>query len=117
MKLRDALDAISTDGRPTHVYSQQYETADGATLITVGKIRGKVRAVKANPLEEATEVVAVQAKPVGMYVLRGGEAKWQPAVDTTAIALVGALTGLVAGTLATLAMVRRPPWPDLHGTV
>ena len=30
---------------------------------------------------------------------------------------MGALIGLVAATFATLAMVRRPPWPDLHGTV
>lgn len=116
MKLSDALDAISTDGRPTHVYSQPYEMTDGTTIITVAKVRGKVRPVRANPLEEATEVVAVGAKPVGVYVLRGGETKWEPAVDATAIALVGALTGLAAATLATLAMVRRPPWPDLHGT-
>jgi hypothetical protein len=50
-------------------------------------------------------------------VIRDGEATWVPAVDTTRIALVGALTGLVSATLGTLAMVRRPPWPDLHGTV
>jgi hypothetical protein len=31
--------------------------------------------------------------------------------------LMGELIGLVAATFATLAMVRRPPWPDLHGTV
>ena len=52
-----------------------------------------------------------------MFVIKDGEATWVPAVDSTRIALVGALTGLVAATLATLAMVRRPPWPDLHGTV
>ena len=117
MNLRDALDAISTDGRPTHVYSQPYETADGATVIAVAKVRGKVRPVKANPLESASEEVAVRAKPVGVFVLRGGDVKWEPAIDATAIALVGALTGLAAATLATFAMVRRPPWPDLHGTI
>ena len=57
------------------------------------------------------------ARPVGVFVIKDGEATWVPAVDSTRIALVGALTGLVAATLATLAMVRRPPWPDLHGTV
>jgi len=117
VKLRDALDAISTDGGPTHVYSQPYEIADGVTVIAVAKVRGKVRPVKANALEAATEEVAIHAKPVGVFVLRGGDVKWEPAIDATPIALVGVLTGLAAATLATLAMVRRPPWPDLHGTI
>jgi hypothetical protein len=102
VKLRDALDAISTDG---------------VTVIAVVKVRGKVRPVKANALDAASEAVAVHAKPVGMFVLRGGDVKWEPAIDATAIALVGVLTGLAAATLATLAMVRRPPWPDLRGTI
>jgi hypothetical protein len=114
VKLQDALDAISTDGRPTHVYSQPYEIADGTTVIAVAKVRGKVRPVKANALEATTEEVAVHAKPVGVFVLRGGDVKWEPAVDATAIAFVGVLTGLVAATFATLAMVRRPPWPDIR---
>ncbi len=108
MKLQDALDAISTDGRPTHVYSEPYQTADGATIIAVSKIRGKLG---------AGDEIAVRAKPLGLFVIHGGKVKWQPAVDVTAIALVGALTGLVSATLATVAMIRRPPWPDLKGTV
>jgi len=117
VKLRDALDAISTDGRPMHVYSQPYDIADGVTVIAVAKVRGKVRPVKADGLDAAGEEVAVRARPVGMFVLRGADVKWEPALDATAIALVGALTGFAAATLATLAMVRRPPWPDLHGTI
>ena len=101
------MDAISTDGRPTHVYSQPYETADGCTVIAVSKIKGK--------LEASGEEVVVRAKPMGVFVIRGDQVKWQPAVDTTLIALVGACTGLVAATFATLAMVRRPPWPDIRG--
>jgi hypothetical protein len=52
-----------------------------------------------------------------VFVVKNGEATWVPAVDSTRIALMGELIGLVAATFATLAMVRRPPWPDLHGTV
>ena len=113
MKLRDALDAISTNGRPAHVYSQPYQTADGATVIAVSKIRGKVRSAGDGPGEE----IAVRARPVGVFVIRGDDAKWEPAVDATPIALIGVLTGLVSATLATVAMVRRPPWPDLRGTI
>lgn len=114
MKLRDALDTMSTDGRLTHVYSQPYETADGVTIITVARVRGKLRPAKLEPGDEPGDEIAVRAKPVGVFVIRGDEVKWEPAVDATRIALVGALTGLIAATLATLAMVRRPPWPDIR---
>ena len=109
MKLQDALDAISTNGRPAQVYSQPYQTADGATIVAVSKVRGRVR--------PSGDEVAVRAKPVGVFVIRGGDVKWEPAMDATPIALIGVLTGFVAATLATVAMVRRPPWPDLRGTI
>jgi hypothetical protein len=105
MKLSDALDAISTNGQPAKVYSQPYQTADGATIIAVSKVRGKVA---------AGEEIAVRAKPVGVFVIRGENVKWEAAVDATPIALIGVITGLVAATFSTLAMVRRPPWPDLR---
>jgi hypothetical protein len=103
MKLQEALDAISTNGQPARVYSEPYQTADGATIIAVTKVRGKLGA----PEE-------VRTKPLGVFVIRGDHAKFVPAVDATPIAILGVTTGLIAATLATLAMVRRPPWPDIH---
>ena len=117
MKLRDALDTISTDGRSTNVYSQPYENADGATIIMVSRVHGKVRPENRESADGPGDDIAVRAKPVGVFVVRGDDVKWEPAIDATRIALVGALTGLLAATLATLAMVRRPPWPDLRGTI
>jgi hypothetical protein len=35
------------------------------------------------------------------------------AVDANRIALIGVITGLISAVLACVAMVRRPPWPDL----
>ena len=117
MKLRDALDTMSADGRPTNVYSQPYENADGATIIMVARVRGKLRPSKHESADGSGDEIAVRARPVGVFVIRGDDVKWVPAVDATPIALVGVLTGLLAATLATLAMVRRPPWPDLRGTI
>jgi hypothetical protein len=105
MKLSDALDAISTNGQPAKVYSQPYQTPDGATIIAVSKVRGKLA---------AGEEIELRVKPVGVFVIRGEDVKWEAAVDATPIALIGVLTGLVAATLGTLAMVRRPPWPDIR---
>ena len=110
MKLRDALDSIVPDPSAAAVYGQPYETADGVTVVPVAKLGGRQRGAQDTDLRLA-------ARPVGVFVIKDGEATWTPAVDSTRIALVGALTGLIAATLGTLAMVRRPPWPDLHGTV
>ena len=52
-----------------------------------------------------------------MFAVKDGKATWVPAVDGTRIALMGILVGLVSAGLAGIAMVRRPPWPDLHGDV
>lgn len=117
MKLRDALDTVSIEGRSMNVYSQPYENADGATIIMVSRVRGKMRPAKLESADGPDDEIAVRAKPVGVFVIRGDDVKWEPAIDATRIALVGAVTGLIAATLATLAMVRRPPWPDLRGTI
>ena len=109
MKLRDALDSIVPDPAAAGVYGQPYETADGVTVVPVARVRGRHGVADAD--------LRLTARPVGVFVIKDGEATWTPAVDSTRIALVGALTGLIAATLGTLAMVRRPPWPDLHGTV
>jgi hypothetical protein len=76
----------------TTVFGQQYETPDGATVIPV-------------------------ARPVGVFVVKDGKPIWSPATDDTRIALMGILVGLTATLLAGVALVRRPPWPDLHGEV
>jgi hypothetical protein len=110
VKLRDALDSIVPDPAAAHVYGQPYETADGVTVVPVARVRGRSNAGADTDLH-------LTARPVGVFVIKNGEATWVPAVDSTRIALMGELIGLVAATFATLAMVRRPPWPDLHGTV
>lgn len=111
MKLRDALDTIVPDPAAAQIYGQPYETADGVTVVPVAKVRGRTR-----PSAPDADL-RLSARPVGVFVIKNGEATWVPAVDKTRIAMLGALTGLVAAGFATLAMVRRPPWPDLHGTV
>jgi hypothetical protein len=74
------------------VFGDIHETADGATIIAV-------------------------TQPVGVFVVKDGKATWQSATDDTRIALFGILVGLVATILAGITMIRRPPWPELHGEV
>jgi hypothetical protein len=88
VKLSDAFEQLPTDGSARGGYGQPYQTADGATVIPV-------------------------ARPVGVFVVRGGEASWVPAVDTNRVALIGVLTGLLAAVIASLAVLRQPPWPRI----
>jgi hypothetical protein len=87
VKVSDILDQ-PTNPAARRVYGEPYETADGATVIPV-------------------------AKPTGVFVIRGGEACWVPAVDANRVALIGVLTGLLAAVFATLAVLRQPPWPRI----
>lgn len=83
-----AFEQLPTDGSGAGGYGQPYQTADGATVIPV-------------------------AKPVGVFVIRGGEARWVPAVDANRVALIGVLTGLLAAVIGSLAVLRQPPWPRI----
>lgn len=82
----DAFEQPSTDGDTGGVYGKPYQIADGATVIPV-------------------------VKPTGIFVIRDGDASWVPAVDGNRVALIGVLTGLLAAVIASLAVLRQPPWP------
>lgn len=111
MDLRaELLDSLDFDPNASRVYGQPYETADGTTVIPVAEVRGRAR-------RGGDPDVKVTTKPAGVFVIKNGDAVWRPAVDSTRITLAGILVGLVSSTLAGIAMVRRPPWPDLHGDI
>ena len=93
------------------MFGQPYETADGATVIPVTD----VRAASKPGVGDARS--ALRAKPHGVFVVKDGKASFVPAVDAGRIAMMGILVGLVSAALAGVAMVRRPPWPDLHGDI
>jgi hypothetical protein len=84
VKVSDVFDQLPAD----RAYGEPYQTPDGATVIPV-------------------------AKPLGVFVVRGGEASWVPAIDASRIALIGVLTGMLAAVIGTLAVLRQPPWPRI----
>jgi hypothetical protein len=69
---------------------------DDATLIPVTRHRGGATTT------------------VGMFVVRPNGTTWVPVVDADRIATIGVTTGLVAATLGCLAVLRKPPWPDVR---
>jgi len=108
---REVIGSLDTDPDAARVFGEVYETADGATVIPVTNVRG---ASKPGVSDGRS---ALSAKPAGVFVIKDGQATWVPVVDAGRIAMMGILVGLVSAALAGVAMVRRPPWPDLHGDI
>ncbi|MGA3256073.1 MAG: hypothetical protein ABSD32_18560 [Mycobacterium sp.] len=88
MKFPNGLEQLSTDRTVRRVYGEPYQTQDGVTVIPAGE-------------------------PLGVFVVHGGKASWVPAVDSNRIALIGVITGLLAAVIASLAVLRQPPWPRI----
>lgn len=99
MRVPDTLEQLAAD--TSQVFGDPYQTPDGATVIPVSRV--KIR-------KDGSTAV----RPRGIFVVNGGQPTWCPVVDTTRIAFLGEFIGLVAATLSTAAMVRRPPWPDVR---
>ena len=81
------------------VYSEPHETPEGSTIITVARVG-----------------VLGRARPIGLFVVHDGHTTWTPAFDGSRVAVIGVLTGLLSAVIGTLAVLRRPPWPDLRIT-
>lgn len=88
MKPSDVLAQLAADPAAGRGYGEPYQTPDGTTVIVV-------------------------AKPLGVFAIRNGRATWTPAVDANRIALIGVVTGLLAGVIGSLAVLRQPPWPRI----
>jgi uncharacterized spore protein YtfJ len=79
------------------VYGEPYEK-NGLTVIPAAAVRG---AAGGGSGQHGSEEgggggFGVQARPVGAWVIRGDEAKWEPAVDVTRIVLGGQIVALTA---------------------
>jgi hypothetical protein len=94
----ELLDQLPNDPNVRRVYGEPYVTPDGVTVIPVAKIR---------------EGRGFVGSPIGVFVVRGDDAQWVPAVDGNRVALIGVVTGLLAAVIGSLAVLRQPPWPRI----
>ncbi len=81
------------------VFGDPYEK-DGVTMIPAAKVQGAVGGgAGQGPDQQGSGTgggYAVNARPVGAYVVRGGELSWQPAIDFNRVILGGQIVGIVA---------------------
>ena len=71
-------------------------------------------------IDDQTTVIPVSRRtirgrtvPLGLYTVVNGKTTWTPAVDGASVALIGVLTGLIAATLGSAAVLKQPPWPRM----
>ena len=102
MKRLQMPDGLSVDPAAGMVYGEPHQTPVGSTVITAARVH------------VGDNGAAVSATPLGVMVIRGDRARWVAAVDANRIALMGVLTGMLAAVIGSLAVLRRPPWPDLR---
>jgi uncharacterized spore protein YtfJ len=90
----DNLEQLWTGQR---VFGDPIERPDGTTIIPVSHVQD-----------------GREASAVGIFVIRPDKAQFVPAVDATRIALLGVGVGLAATVLGMIAVIHRPPWPDIR---
>jgi uncharacterized spore protein YtfJ len=92
--ISDARDIVTA----RRVYGDPYEK-NGLTMIPAASVRGGAGGGTGQHGDEESGGgggFGVMARPVGAWVIRGDEAKWEPAVDVTRIVLGGQIVALTA---------------------
>ena len=79
------------------VFGEPYEAGNGTVIITVSRSGWGRRPECA----------------VGIFTVSAEAATWTPAVDVSRHALIGVCTGFAAAVIGTVAVLRRPPWPEM----
>ena len=99
----ERLNAVKDTMTVSRVFGEAYQ-ADGVTVIPVAIVRGGGGGGGGEgnaPGEQGTGSgggvgFAVNARPVGVYVVKDGTVSWQPAVDVMRIILGGQILGFFA---------------------
>jgi hypothetical protein len=79
------------------IFEEPYEASDGTVVVAVCRTGWRNH----------------PGHPVGIYTIHAGTTTWTPAIDGSRHRLVGVCTGLLAAVIGVLAVLRRPPWPEL----
>lgn len=93
--LTGARDAITV----RRVYGEPFEK-NGVTIVPAASVRGGGGGGSGEGPEGESKGTGggfgMTARPVGAYVIRGDEVRWEPAVDVTRMALMGQAVAVIA---------------------
>jgi uncharacterized spore protein YtfJ len=115
MRPEDVLNRVREVATVRQVFGEPYER-DGTLVVPVARVRGGGGGGGCGDGAEGSGKpgrcegggFGVDARPLGVYVIRDGKVSWQPAVDVSRIALQAQLVA-VLGLLVALHFGRRRP--------
>jgi uncharacterized spore protein YtfJ len=107
MRAEEILGQVRDTLTVRQVFGEPYER-DGALVVPVARVAGVGGGGGGGTPAEGGSGggFVLEARPVGVYVIRDGEVSWRPAVDVTRIALGGQLVAIVA-LLVARSVIRR----------
>ncbi len=108
MRPEEILDRVRDTLTVRQVFGEPY-ARDGVLVVPVARVAGGGGGGGGgNPTEGGGSGggFGLEARPVGVYVIRDGDVSWRPAVDVTRIALGGQLVAIVALLVARSAVRR-----------
>jgi uncharacterized spore protein YtfJ len=97
MDVKETIEAARDSMTVRRVYGEPYER-NGVTVIPAASVQGGAGGGSG---EEAGKTgggggFGMRARPVGAYVMRGEEVRWEPALDLNRVILGGQVVALVA---------------------
>ena len=97
MKPMDVMDQVRDTLTVKRVFGEPYEH-DGVTIVPVASVMGGGGGGSGEEGEKGSGEGAgygLVAKPAGIYVIKGDDVRWQPAVDVNRIVMGGQIVGIV----------------------
>jgi uncharacterized spore protein YtfJ len=101
MEVQEVLAQARDSMTVKRVYGEPFEK-DGVTIIPAARVQGGAGAGGGEDPQGRGQArgsgsgFGVNARPVGAFIIRGGELSWRPAVDVNRIILGGQVVAVVA---------------------
>jgi uncharacterized spore protein YtfJ len=99
MEVRDIIAQARDTLTVKRVFGEPYEK-DGVTIIPAARVQGGVGGGSGEDPQGqgkgSGSGFAMNARPVGAFIIRGGELSWRPALDVSRIVLGGQVVAIVA---------------------
>ena len=94
MNVTEMLEGAREAMTVKRVYGDPIER-DGLTIVPTADVRGGGGG-GGDAENNGGGGFGLQARPVGIYIVKNGEVNWEPAVDVNRISIMGIVAGIVA---------------------
>jgi uncharacterized spore protein YtfJ len=96
MRVMDVVSEAKNAMRASEVFGTPYEK-NGITIIPAAKISGGAGGGGDQQNPQAGGVgFGVSSRPVGAFVIKDGDVRWQPALDLNRVIMMGQVVAIVA---------------------